>query len=900
MLDIQQEITYFNNTNKKLSAIYLHNWANAYKNKNTALTNRFIEGYNKSLYFANEHERGFSNILTASIDFEPVTFSVVKNSIDIVKIDLNKPLPPNESVKIIVTYSVKIPDAKFTGFGKSKIGYHLRFWYLTPAVYKNNWELMSNLNMDDLYMNPSNYNLQIKIPKGYNLTSNLEQTSIKNSSKNEFFLSGQNRTDIIVDISQYATYRNLPTDDFLVVTDVVSKEINDKLYVDILNREIDFIKQYLGKYPHKKMMIDKVTQDKNPIYGLNQLPKFLNPFSEVFEWDLTIFKALTKKYLENTLLMNKRTDYWLVDGIQTFLLMEYVKKYYPDTKLLGKVSTYWGLKNFNFSKLKFNDKYPFVYQFSTRKFLDQALTTRADSLSNFNRKIAGKYKAGLGLQYLKGYLGDSILRASIKEFYKKNTLKLSESKSFKDIITSKTNKDLNWFFGDYIQTNKKIDYRIKKIKVENDSIKVTIKNKRNFAAPIALYGVKDKEIKVKKWYAGIDSTRTVTIAKGDFNKMSLNYEQLYPEYNSLDNWRNIKGSILNKPVQFKFIKDIEDPYYHQLFYQPDFTYNYYDGIILGVKLHNKPVLYRNFIFNITPSYATKSNSVLGAFSVMYNQYFENSKIQKISYGVLASTSHYAPDLSYNTFAPFVSVSFNRKSLRDVGGSAVTAKLINIHKESSPNTTLLDQDNYSVLNLKYAYSNPNIIKGIRYKVTADLGDNFTKFSADFRYRKLTGKDRQLDFRFFGGFFLNNDTTGDYFSFGLDRPSDYLFEQNFFGRSESSGIFSQQIIINDGGFKSKLPIRFANQFMVALNSSIGIWKWMEYYNDVAFLKNRGENVYFAYENGIRFNFIHNILEFYFPLYSNLGWEINQPGYASKIRFVLTAKPSAIYNFIRRGFL
>jgi hypothetical protein len=267
---------------------------------------------------------------------------------------------------------------------------------------------------------------------------------------------------------------------------------------------------------------------------------------------------------------------------------------------------------------------------------------------------------------------------------------------------------------------------------------------------------------------------------------------------------------------------------------------------------------------------------------------------------MASNSHYAPDLSYSTFAPYVSVLFKRNTLRDVGGKSITAKLVSINKEVDANVIKEDQDKYSILNLNYFYSKPNIIEGVQYKINADVASNFTKFSGDFRYRKLTAKDQQLDFRVFAGFFLNNTTKSDYFSFGLDRPSDYLFEQLYFGRSESSGLFSQQIIISDGGFKSILPTRFANQFMLSFNASIGLWKWMEYYNDVAFLKNKNEKTYFAYENGIRLNFVHNILEVYFPLYSNLGWEINQEAYASKIRFVLTANPNAIYNFFRRGFL
>ena len=897
VLKVQQEITYYNNSNQSLKEIYLHNWANSFKDKNSPLTKRLIGDYDKSLYFAKDNERGFSKILNLSAGYESVSFSTKKDAEDILKIELNKVLKPSDSVLIKASFIVKIPSSKFTSYGKTKTDYHLRYWYLTPVVYTNKWQLMSNLNTDDLFINPTNYKIKVEIPNNYFLTSNLKQQKENDSTYN---LSGNNKTDVILSINKTNNYITYKTEKINVITDISPKKINKKLTSDILNRAIIFIEKYLGAYPHKELLIDETSQNKNPIYGLNQLPKFLSPFSDVFDRDITYFKAITRKYIENTLLLNRRKDYWLIDGIQTYLMMEYVKEFYSEVKLLGTVSKIWGVRSFNFSKLNFNDKYPFVYQFGARRFLDQALTTRSDSLSNFNRKIANKYKAGLGLQYLKGYLGDSIIKESFNEFYTTNRLKISSSTHFNKIISSKTDKDLKWFFGDYINTNKKIDYTIKKVESNKDSLKISIKNKRNITAPVALYGVKNKEIKFKKWITGIDSVKTVTIARGDFDKVSLNYEQLYPEYNTLDNWKNVKKSILDKPVQLKLIKDIEDPYYNQLFYQPELGYNFYDGITLGLKLHNKPIIPRNFVFKLIPSYATKSQSFTGLTSVMYNQYFEKSKIQNIIYGFSASNFHYAPDLSYGVFAPYISTIFKRKSLRDVGGSVLTVKYVNIHKETAPGTISSEQDIYNVLNIKYINSKPNIIEGISYKINTDISSNFTKFSTDIRYRKLTAKNRQLDFRIFGGFFLNNKTSGDYFSFGLDRASDYLFEQNYFGRSESSGLFSQQVIIEDGGFKSVLPTRFANQYMASFNSSIGLWNWLEYYNDVAFLKNKGENTYFAYENGIRFNFIHNILELYFPLYSNNGWEITQEAYPSKIRFVLTAKPSAIYNFFRRGFL
>ncbi len=901
ILQINQRIIYHNNSDSTFTEIYFHDWANGYKNIKAPLSRRLIEDYDKSLYFASEKDRGYTAISNLTVNFETVSFFELENNqIDVIKIQLNQPLKPRDSVEINIAYKVKIPNAKFTSYGKTKTGYHLRYWYLSPAVFKNDWKIMSNLNMDDLLTNVSNYEVKISLPKHYFLSSNLYEYKTPKGVLNEYLLIGKNKTEVVLSIDTIDKFRSFKTTDIDIKTDLHKKSVNKTLSKDILNRQLLFIKKFLGEYPHKEIFIDKASQSKNPIYGLNQLPKFIRPFPDVFEWDLTMLKALTKKYIDNTMLLDKRKDYWLTDGLQAYLMMCYVSEYYPEIKLAGNISKIWGFRSFNFSKLNFNDKYPFIYQFSARQFLDQPLNTRADSLSNFNRKIVSKYKAGLGLRYLADYVGDSIIRQSFQEFYLKNKLSFARSNEFGEIVSSKTDKDLKWFFGDYLQTDKKIDYTIKKAAIKGDSVYVTIKNKRNITAPIALYGIKNKKVMFKKWLTNIDSTEIVAVPKNGYDRLSLNFENSYPEFNSMDNWRKVGKNILNKPVQFKLYKDINDPYYNQLYLQPNIKYNFYDGVLLGLKIHNKPILARNFQFSITPQYGTKSSSLNGTFNTRYVQYFENKKVNRIFYSLSGSNLHYAEDLSYNTFNQSVTVQFRRKSLRDAGGSFLSARLLNINRELAPGDTQTDSDKYSIFKLRYFYNKPDIIKGFQYSVGTEIGSNYSKATGEVRFRKLTAKNTQLDFRFYAGTFLSNNTNSDFFSFGLDRANDYLFELNYIGRSESSGVLSQQFIMAEGGFKSVLEQRFANQFLVSFNSSIGLWRWFEIYTDVAFLKNRGNNVFFAYENGIRLNFIHNIFEFYLPLYSNNGWALNKNGYSKSIRFVLVARPKAIFNFFRRGFL
>ena len=898
-IKISQEIIYYNNSNVNLDTIYLQNWANAYKNRHTLLSKRLIENYDKSLYFAKIDKRGYSEIQNIKCNNQSVKWKELEKAIDIVKINLPQTLKPNDSVIISTKYTVKIPIDKYTRYGFNFNNYNLRYWYLAPAVYNDKWQLMSNLDMDDFYMNPSNYKINFKIPLGYTLHSDLRS---KVEILNNFVLyqlKGSNRVDIELNIQLINNFSIYKTDSLEIISNLKSNKLIENIKTDVLNRQLDFIENYLGKYPHDKLLVNDITYLKNPVYGLNQLPKMLTPFTDVFEWDIKMFKALTNRYIENTLIVNKREDSWLVDGIQIFLMMKYVSMYYPETKAIGNISNIWGIKSYNIAKLDFNGKYPFVYQFSARKNLDQSLQTQTDSLSNFNRKIVNKYKAGLGIRYLDEYIKDSIIKNSLQEFYNKSSLQLTKSVYFNEILQSKTNKNLNWFFNDYLQTDKKIDYTIDKIEQDKDSTKVYIKNISNFTAPVTLYGINNKSIIFKQWIENIDSLKIITIPNKDIDRLSLNYEYLYPELNLRNNWKKLDKKLLNRPLKFTFFKDVEDPYYNQIFYNLFFGYNFYDGLLLGPDLYNQALFKKKWLFNITPTYGFKSKTLTGSISLFYEYLPQNTSVYRYRAGLVGSKSHYDQDLAFNKFTPFVQIDFNRNSLRDVGGKSLIARYVVVDKELPLVIENPEIYKYNVFDIRYGYSKPDIIKDLRYFADFQYSNDFSKLSFDIRYRKLTDKNRQFDFRMFFGTFLHNDTESDFFSFALDRPSDYLFDYSYLGRSEDSGIFSQQIIIAEGGFKSIFENQFANQWLFSTNASIGIWRWVEAYVDGGFVKNYNENAYFRYDTGIRLNFVHNILEVYFPLQSSLGFEPSLPNYSSKIRFVLTFSPKRIYNFIKRGF-
>src|SRR5690606_30450648 len=287
---------------------------------------------------------------------------------------------------------------------------------------------------------------------------------------------------------------------------------------------------------------------------------------------------------------------------------------------------------------------------------DQPLTTEKDSLLKFNKNIANKYKAGVGLRYLDHFINANVLENSVKEYLANYTFKETQTSDFEKLLKRNTTKDINWFFTDYLKTKKYIDFTISDIEESKDSIKVTVKNKTNANVPISLFVLDKDSIVSKIWIENLTDTKTVKLLKNNGTKVVLNKDLVIPEYNLRDNTKSLTNSIFNRPLQFRLIKDIEDPAYNQVFFMPIVEFNnIYDGIGLGVKAYNKTVLKRPFYYEVAPQYGTKSNSLTGSITLEYKQYIYNhSDIFRINYGVSASYEGYAEDLSVRKLARGVS------------------------------------------------------------------------------------------------------------------------------------------------------------------------------------------------------------------------------------------------------
>jgi hypothetical protein len=319
-----------------------------------------------------------------------------------------------------------------------------------------------------------------------------------------------------------------------------------------------------------------------------------------------------------------------------------------------------------------------------------------------------------------------------------------------------------------------------------------------------------------------------------------------------------------------------------------------------MRFFNKTILERPINFDIDPSYSTKSKSLSGSMALVISQYRRDSKLFNIRYGLSGDYFHYAPDATYQRFNTNVIFRFREDDYRDNHRKSINLRAIHVNREKSQIVLSDFDESYSVFNARYINSKTEITKHYGFYNDLQLSSNFGKIAGEISYRRLYNDNRQIGLRLFVGAFIYNNTNSNYFNFALDRPTDYLFDYNYLGRSENTGIFSQQFIPAEGAFKSKLQNPQSNQWIATTNASFTIWNYIEAYGDIGFIKNKNNSEKFVYDSGIRLNLVPDYFELYFPVSSNNGWEIAQPNYSEKIRFIASISTNTIISlFTRKWF-
>ena len=887
-LEINQIMKFKNTSDISLQEIILEDWSNSYVDNRTNLAKRISDEYSRSFSFAKKKQRGSTKIKTINSVYID-SWRRSSNTSDIIEVHLNKSLKPGESIELEINYTVKLPDSKFTGYGFDNDNFYLKNWLIVFSNISNsNWYSQSNLNLDDQSLKKSGYKLKISFDKDYYLFSNLikNNTEVINNLKS-VSLSGSGIKDVRINLLIEEKYKRFQNNKNEIETDIFkSSSLEDaEIKVDRVN---NFVKDYFNDHSNIKLLVPKIDYDSNPFYGLNQLPSFISPFSDEFLEEIIFLKSFVINYLNHIINLNKRESHWIYKGLEIFIINKYINDFYPNVKFLGRLSGISFLENYEVSKIDFNDLFLNYSEYVQRLNLHQTDDQSSEYLTRINQEIASPYHSGVGLIYVENLIGEKDFRNLIEKINNINT-----RKELNSLFLNYNKADLSWFIDDYIGKRQSLDLKFKRF----NKNELQVEEKNNISIPYSIGFLKNDSIIQKN---NFEDYNKIEVPNIDFDYIVINPIVSLPESNKSNNWVYNKSKSNLKPLRIKLIGDLENPKYKALYLRPEVTYNLYDGISPGFNILNKGLKNKPFSYEVFTQYASKEETLVGSLNFKYQINNEVKNNYSTVFNLFYTTNHFDENLRYQVFSPSIRVNFrDNKNLRSKIKKSFTLSLFNVNKDTyvQSNNSL---DNYSIYNLGYYYSDIGIIRYLKSSINTEFSDNFGKINLVFDYRKLLKSNRQFQARvYLGKFFWNNDQF-DNFNYNLGRSSGYLFSQNYLGRSERTGLLSQQFIMAGGGFKSFFNDPTTNNFILTSNLNVGIWKWIEGYLDIGILKDSGEDSRYYYGTGLRLNLLPDFFELYFPISSSNGFELNDFRYNNKIRFIVSYNLESLSRLFSRRWL
>lgn len=222
------------------------------------------------------------------------------------------------------------------------------------------------------------------------------------------------------------------------------------------------------------------------------------------------------------------------------------------------------------------------------------------------------YKTATMLYNLQYVLGDSLFLAAIQHYFDQWRFAHPYFDDFRTSIIQYTKVDLNWFFDQWIETTKRIDYSIGKIKKRKgeDEYTITLKRKGLMQMPIdftvtAKDGKKynyhvpntwfEKETDatiLPKWYGWDKMNETydaaVTVPSG-IKHVQIDTSWRLADVYALDNYKTKGLPFSPKAIKFKADAGRTMPWNRRLHVpvlRPDVWYNPVDGVKLGLHVES--------------------------------------------------------------------------------------------------------------------------------------------------------------------------------------------------------------------------------------------------------------------------------------------------------------------------
>ena len=281
--------------------------------------------------------------------------------------------------------------------------------------------------------------------------------------------------------------------------------------------------------------------------------------------------------------------------------------------------TSWSLKKLSPVPADKQIDYSTVYRgyiFDAMDGKDAALNTHSNDFNSATGHGGGYrhvyYKTATMLYNLEYVLGKEVFRQAMSYYFNQWKIAHPYTEDFRNSITEYTQTDLNWFFDQWLESTKHIDYAVGKIKTKNNKSIIELKRKGTMVMPLDVLIIKKDGEKIRVTVPVSDyikpGAQNLPVWKG-WDKLNESYyiytngkikdviidpSDRLADINRINNVAKLKKSLLldkgnGMPLNYL------GTYLLQM--RPDLWYNYYDNVKVGFHLDGNYAARKN-VFNL--------------------------------------------------------------------------------------------------------------------------------------------------------------------------------------------------------------------------------------------------------------------------------------------------------------
>ena len=587
-----------------------------------------------------------------------------------------------------------------------------------------------------------------------------------------------------------------------------------KKSVSYINNALWYFSKWNGDYPYNSFTA--VQSALNAGAGMEYPGLTVIGLAEdSYLLDEVIAHEICHSWFYSAIGSNERRFPFMDESLATANETRYMNMRYPGKKLWEisirnrKIATFLHINDMPVQRIQ-----ELEWLISARTNSEQSLDLAATDYGYDNYGSLIYSKAAIGFNYLRSYLGDSLYDNIMHNYYRKWQNKHPQPDDLRSVFESQTDRDLSWFFDDFLSTTKRLDYKI--VRLKNN--KLLIKNKGELKSPLLIAGLKGDSVVSQRWEEGFEGRRWISSLPGNASELRIDPDHKMPELFRLND--NIRTSgIFRKadPLKIQLIYTVEDPGKRYLIYFPSANWTRADGFMAGVALQNGALIPKPMQYFVMPFYTFSNHRITGFGKISFNKIPYDNFIRLASISLEGEQFGAPGGQLYRKARAGLELYFRPKNginplKQSVYGYYSTAS--DLYQIES----LLHAKMRSYLQLGYLLNKTGIINPFSMEVVYESGDLYKKTSLELNYRySYRGKKNGMDLRMFAGTMLKSVPSNSFYAFsasGRSGREQYLYDGVYPDRFSEfpKTFFSRQMSLSEGGLTT------------FLNDTLGYSRWL----------------------------------------------------------------------------